>query len=190
MVKPARSVKNSEVVKPVEPHSRLHWFPSAGAPRLIAVGLVLLALGALIGWAVAAFSPVSLPSQQRPAGDIVMISGRDDHGLLRDSRVKLQRGPDDETAVGFAANGSFARVVEQRGEWLKVQLVEDAEGLGWVNDFYLRGRMLRTDGGGQVDLADARIVEGKLFIGVRPVADSSGELVWIDPSALQEIGAQ
>jgi hypothetical protein len=50
--------------------------------------------------------------------------------------------------------------------------------------------MLRTDGGGQVDLADARIVEGKLFIGVRPVSDASAELVWIDSSALQEIGAQ
>jgi hypothetical protein len=152
---------------------------------------VLLALGALIGWALAAFSPVPLPSaQQRAAGNIVMVSGRDDHGLLQDSRIKLQRAPDDETAVGFAANGSFARVVEQRGEWLKVQLVEDATGLGWVNDFYLRGRMIRTDGGGQVDLADARIVEGKLFIGVRPLAEPSAELVWIDSSALQEIGAQ
>jgi hypothetical protein len=119
-----------------------------------------------------------------------MISGRDDHGLLQDSRIRLQRAPDDETPIGFAANGSFARVVEQRGEWLRVQLVEDAEGLGWVNDFYLRGRMIRTDGGGQVDLADARIVQGKLYVGVRPVGQPSAELVWLDSSALQEIGAQ
>ncbi len=119
-----------------------------------------------------------------------MISGRDDHGLLQDPMVRLLRAPDDATAVGLVANGSFARVVEQRGEWIKVQLVENQEGVGWVNDFYLRGRMLRTDGGGQVDLVDARIVEGKLYIGVRPVSDPSAALVWLDSSALQEIGAQ
>lgn len=120
---------------------------------------------------------------------VVMISGRDDHGLLQESLVSLFRAPDDNTVVARAADGSFARVVEQRGEWIRVQLLGSPDVVGWVNDFYLRGRVIRTDGGGQVDLVDAREVRGQTYVGVRPIGEPEATPVWLNPAVLQEIGA-
>lgn len=118
-----------------------------------------------------------------------MISGRDDHGLLQEPTVSLFRTPDDDTAVAHVADGSFARVVDERGEWMKVQLLGKSDTLGWVNDYYLRSRMIRTDGGGQVDLVAARETGGEIWIGVRPVGKPESALMWLSPAALQEIGA-
>ena len=49
--------------------------------------------------------------------------------------------------------------------------------------------MIRKDGVGQVDLVDARMLQGKIWVGVRPVENPAAELVWLDASMLQEIGA-
>jgi len=190
----ARSVK---LGKPGEPLYRLSRLPGGKAGSVIMAGLILVGLGALLGWAASAIwlnaSPSPLKSSSAGnvgnAGKVVMISGRDDHGLLQEPTVSLFRAPDDNTAVTHVADGSFARVVGERGEWMKVQLLGKSDSLGWVNDFYLRSRMLRTDGGGQVDLVDAHEIGGQIWIGVRPVGKPESALMWLSPEVLQEIGA-
>lgn len=152
---------------------------------VVAVALVLLgyAMGVL---PLRAFSPRS----QRPSSSVVMISGRDDHGLLQEPTIALYDAPDGKTVVGHAGDGSFASVVDQRGEWIRVQLLGNPSIGGWVNDFYLRGRLIRTDGGGQVDLVTSREIQGQLWLGVRPVDKPQATPIWLNPAGLKEIGAQ
>ena len=60
---------------------------------------------------------------------------------------------------------------------------------GWVDDFYLRDRAVRRDGG-QVELADAAQEGEALVVAVRPVGNARGPLTWVDPSTLSDVGAQ
>lgn len=76
-----------------------------------------------------------------PKREILLVSGRDDHGLLAQERVALTAEPDAEARPQDAtvADGTFVRVVETRGEWLRVRSLEGPRAEGWVNDYYLRG---------------------------------------------------
>ncbi len=104
--------------------------------------------------------------------------------------VPLYRAPDDNTVAARVADGSFVRVVDQRGEWIRVQMKTNPQAIGWVNDYYLRNRMLRTGSGGQVELLDARDLGGKVWVYVRAVNDPVATPVWLDSKGLQEIGAR
>jgi hypothetical protein len=169
------------------PVKRLHQGRNPGVAGVIVLGIVLLGV---IAWAVANYSRIALPlSQQQPdAGPIVMVSGRDDHGHVQDKVVPLLSAPDDDTVVARVADGTFVRVVEQRGEWMRVQTVAAPQATGWVNDYYLRNRMLRTDGGGQVELLDAREMGGRVWLYVRAVSEPAATPVWMDSMRLREIG--
>lgn len=182
-------------VKLVKPIKSLQVQGREGAGRIIVLWIAILGLGGLTGWVIAAgYSqvvkepPASTP-QQRVAGLVLMVSGRDDHGLLQDPLVPLYRAPDDTAVVARVTDGSFVRVVDQRNDWIRVQLITDPQASGWINDYYLRNRMLRTDGGGQVDLLDARDSGGKVLVYVRSVGDPAATPVWLDSKGLREIGA-
>ncbi len=144
LAKPEKSVTP---VKPVEPVKWLHRLPGGRAARLTLLGVVLLGVGALLGWAVASMSQGTLlvSPQQRASGMVVMISGRDDHGLLQEPSVSLFSAPQGDTVVARTPDGTFARVVDQRGEWIRVELLGNPQAVGWVDDYYLRSRVLRTD---------------------------------------------
>lgn len=72
--------------------------------------------------------------------EILLVSGRDDHGLLAQRVVPLTREPDTEGgASATVADGTLVRVVATRGEWARVKTLEGPRAEGWVNDFYLRG---------------------------------------------------
>jgi hypothetical protein len=170
------------------PVKRLHRDRSPGVAGVIALGIVLLAV---IGWGVANYSRITLPlsQQQSEARSIVMVSGRDDHGHVQDKVVPLLSAPDEDTVVARVPDGTFVRVVEERGEWMRVQTVAAPQATGWVNDYYLRNRMLRTDGGGQVELLDAREMGGRVWLYVRAVAEPAATPVWLDSMRLKEIGS-
>ncbi|MGH8893613.1 MAG: hypothetical protein ACRDWY_09980 [Actinomycetes bacterium] len=72
-------------------------------------------------------------------GRIVLVSGKDDHGLVTSARVALLAAPNAADAVGAAGDGTLVEVVGTHGEWLEVRTVEGRAAQGWVNDFYLRG---------------------------------------------------
>ncbi|HKP54343.1 MAG TPA: SH3 domain-containing protein [Chloroflexia bacterium] len=192
-------------VKPVKSRQVQRGESSNGVVRLVVMWTVLLGLGGLIGYAFAAgysqtarTPSVSNQSSQggqstpKPGvvGRVLMVSGRDDHGLVQDPVVPLYKAPDDDTVVARVPDGTFVRVVDQRHEWIRVQMITNTQATGWVNDYYLRNRMIRTDGGGQVDLLDARELGGKIQLYVRAVTDPAATPVWLDATELQEIGAR
>lgn len=75
------------------------------------------------------------------SGPVVLVSGRDDHGELATASIELLAGPESQRVVGEVAGDTLARVVETRGEWLRLRALEGRRTSGWVNDYYLRGTL-------------------------------------------------
>jgi hypothetical protein len=156
------------------------WLP------LVVVAVVVL--GALVAWLAASTrAPQPSPTARQP---VVLLSGRDDHGLLADPFVTLVGAPNGQAAVGRIRDGSFVRVLEQHGDWMRVQQIAVPQAEGWVNDYYLRDRALRADGQGQVTFADAQLIDGQVSVAVRAVERPDESPVWVAASLLREVGAQ
>jgi hypothetical protein len=161
----------------------------------VAVLLLLAGLVSLAGLISLGRGPFAAPASPPPptlttTGPVVLVSGRDDHGLRALLAVPLYQAPDDSTAVARVPDGFLARVLEQRGTWLKIQALQLPSAIGWVDDFYLRDRALRTDDGGQVLLVDARVTAGQVEVAVRPVDQPAAPLTWVPATLLREIGAK
>lgn len=108
-------------------------------PRLAVATVLLVAIVATgCGGPDAAPAPVTVPPQQGD-GRLVLVSGRDDHGMVAMRRVPLYEEPEASHAVAKIVDGTLARVVEIEGQWLRIETVEGPDLTGWVNDFYLRG---------------------------------------------------
>jgi hypothetical protein len=144
------------------------------APRL---AFLVAAAGLLAGGCAA-----STPSQS-----IVMVSGRDDHGLLERPAIALQRSPTDQTVVGSAQDGTFVRVVREEGSWLLIRTFVSPIGEGWVNDHDLRAVAV-LDGRTRVRFRDARLRDdGVVEVLIVPV--DGGAEVWVSGRRLREVGA-
>jgi hypothetical protein len=164
---------------------------AALAGVLLLAGLVSLAGLISLGRGPFAAAPTTPPPPTlTTTGPVVLVSGRDDHGLRALLAVPLYQAPDDSTVVARVPDGFLARVLEQRGTWLKVQALQLPAAIGWVDDFYLRDRALRTDGGGQVLLVDARVTAGQVEVAVRPVDQPAATPTWVPATLLREIGAK
>ena len=122
-------------------------------------------------------------------GPVVLVSGRDDHGRLREQAIRLYREPGSAAIAGEVDDGRLARVIEARGQWLRVRALGEPPVEGWLDDIYLRDRAVRRDGA-QVELADAALEGASLKIGVRPVGERRGPLTWLDAAQLSEVGAR
>ena len=160
------------------------------ATQLIFIAIGLIVLSVTIAWFV---TLRTASSNTFTKGPIVLVSGRDDHGLLKQEFVPLQKSPTDKSVIAVVHDGTFARVVEQRGEWLRVQEIKDdpANSIsGWVNDFYLRNRALRVDGGGQVEFDDAKVLNNQIVVAIRPVQEPAATPQWIAANLLREVGAK
>lgn len=72
-------------------------------------------------------------------GRVVLVSGKDDHGLPALAAVPLLPAPAGAPKASAVPDGTLARVVSTQGEWLQVRTLEGMPRQGWVNDFYLRG---------------------------------------------------
>lgn len=108
--------------------------------RRVSVATVLLVgiVAAGCGGPVTAPDPVTAQPQQGD-GRLVLVSGRDDHGMVALRRVPAYEEPDAGHAVGRIPDGTLARVLGIDGQWLRVETVEGRSVTGWINDFYLRG---------------------------------------------------
>lgn len=102
--------------------------------RTLQVALLLLGLS-LTGCGGAASSQ----SSSRPDGRMVLVSGRDDHGLVAERRVPVYDAPASDKRVGAVVDGTLAHVTESDGSWLHVVTAEGTLVDGWVDDFFLRG---------------------------------------------------
>jgi hypothetical protein len=119
---------------------------------------------------------------------VVMVSGRDDHGLLERPAIGLQASPSDLTVTGTAHDGEFALVVKRDGPWAYVRLVKTGDE-GWINDHDLRGEAVRTGGAARrVRFAAAERTDGDVRVRVRYADDGSEE--WVSATSLKEVGAR
>lgn len=150
---------------------------------------IIVGLGAVLGGALflSGFGEeTKRVAVERP---IVLVSGRDDHGLLVQKTVGLSRFAGGEVTTRVP-DGTLVRVEATRGEWLQVRTLERTAARGWVNDFYLRGTVhlvrpaphfpLNT----QVELL---AVEGSR---VRVRALQSKRVGWIARNAVSELAAR
>jgi hypothetical protein len=147
---------------------------------------LVIVLGAALGGAVllSGFGGESKPEEiARP---IVLVSGRDDHGLLVSQTVGLSRLPGGE-ATSRVPDGTLVRVEATHGEWLQVRALERTAARGWVNDFYLRGtaHVARGPGpfsrGAQVEML---AVDGSR---VRVRSLETKKVAWVPRRSLSEL---
>lgn len=97
-------------------------------PVLLMVGLVVSGCGGSVAGDAA-----------RPDGRLVLVSGRDDHGLTAQPRVELYDAPGGSEPVGEVADGTLVHVRRVVGTWLEVVTAEGPAASGWVDDYFLRG---------------------------------------------------
>lgn len=129
-------------------------------------------------------------------GRIVLVSGRDDHGLLATPEVTVLTEPNGAVPAGAVGDGTLAEVVATRGQWLEVRTVEGLRAQGWVDDFYLRGAVhlvgappscgVRLGGRQRAAGEQAtveRVVGGRVL--VRTLGDRSTG--WVDRRAVREL---
>ncbi len=70
---------------------------------------------------------------------LVLVSGRDDHGMVVTDEVALYDTPEGDRQVAVVHDGTLAEVLDTEGQWLQVRTVEGGPAIGWVDDFVLRG---------------------------------------------------
>ncbi len=158
------------------------------APARLLLGgtaLIPVLLGTLV--AQVATVPSAVPAPLTSA--IVLVSGRDDHGLLADPLVTLYDAPNSTTPLARVRDGSYARVLETRGTWQHIVTIAAPQS-GWLDDYYLRGRAIRLDGGGQVTFAAARLTGDQVEIAVRPIEAPTTAPFWVPAARLREVGAK
>jgi hypothetical protein len=78
-------------------------------------------------------------AKARIARPYVLVSGRDDHGLVELASVPLVAAPGSHQQVGSVPDGTLARLLDVRGTWLDVAPVRGVSAPGWVDDYRLRG---------------------------------------------------
>lgn len=124
------------------------------------------------------------------SGAVVLVSGRDDHGLVERSHLGLRKAPDDPTITATVSDGSFARIVRSEGQWMLLRTVEATPQEGWIEDHYLRTVAVWTTPYQpiQVVFLDAESRPEGPFIHVK---DRSGlGQWWVQVSELREVGAR
>jgi hypothetical protein len=150
---------------------------------------VVIVLGAALGGAVLLSGFGDGQESEQIARPIVLVSGRDDHGLLVSKTVALSRLPGGE-ATSRVPDGTLVRVEATHGEWLQVRALERTAARGWVNDFYLRGtaHLTRRAGpfsrGAQVEML---AVDGAR-VQVRSLETRQGG--WVSRRSLSELPAE
>ena len=173
--------------------------------RIALAGLAVLA-AALAGGAVLTSGPDgvgrgavrtgSAASAQAGDGRLVLVSGRDDHGLLASEQVELRGRPDaGAPPTAQVADATLVRVVAAQGTWLRVSTVEGAPAEGWVDDFFLRGTLHLVGSAPtcQVDLDGRSLPMGEQAVALAVRGDRAqvrlertGEVGWVARSALRE----
>lgn len=168
---------------------------SARVAGLCLAGAGLLASGGCGGVAAGADA-----GGARPDGRLVMVSGRDDHGLPAQETVALYDVPGGSDAVGEVTDGTLVHVTRIEGSWLEVSTAEGPPARGWVDDYFLRGelRLVGPVPGCSVELG-GRVAEGGTPVVVAGVRDGQvlvssaaepGWRGWVAREDLQELPPQ
>jgi hypothetical protein len=110
------------------------------APPEVALRTSLLGVVAVIAL-VGSFGWASRTDDVSADGDpVVLVSGRDDHGMPVADELPLHDGPAGAT-VGAIAADTLVAVRETRGAWLRVSSIEGESAHGWIDEFLVRGEL-------------------------------------------------
>jgi hypothetical protein len=148
----------------------------------------IVVLGAALGGALLLSGFGGETKQVGVKRPIVLVSGRDDHGLLVQKTIGLSRLVAGETS-SRVPDGTLVQVVATHGEWLQVRALEQTSARGWVNDFYLRGtmhvrqRVAPFRRNTQVEVLD--VADGR----VRVRSTQSKHVAWVERKLLGELPA-
>ena len=152
-----------------------------GQPGRLSVAV----LGAALACAGCGGGEAAKPEPERP---ILLVSGRDDHGLLVEKTVGVSAEPGGR-ADKHLRDGTLVRVVALHGEWLRVRALEGSARTGWLNDYYLRGTVhldcsSPLGPSAQVELLDVDLAR----VRVRSLRD--GRVAWVQRKAVSELPAR
>lgn len=149
-------------------------------------------------------SPASVPAT--PSRATLLVSGRDDHGLLAERLIALRTAPDGLQASVKIPSGTLVRAEAELGEWIRVRALEGRPVRGWLDDFYLRDvvHVARRDGcaarlaprpgaaghrrvprNGQARIVAAASRHGSLWVQVRLLRGGVGG--WVPRGAVREL---
>lgn len=153
---------------------------SVTARRLLAAAAFILVAGCGSGTAAV-----------EPERSVLLLSGRDDHGLLADPKVGISRLIGDQPQWQVP-DGTLVAVESSRGEWIEVSTLEGPRVKGWVNDYYLRGtaHLVPAQGRCRVGSFPANTQVELLEVaprGVRVRALASRKEDWVARTAVQEL---
>ena len=121
-----------------------------------------------------------------PERDVLLVSGRDDHGLVVEKSVGLSDWVGGEPSAQIP-DGTLVRAEATHGEWVRVRALERTSARGWVNDFYLRGTAHVTRSVGslprnaQVELLELR--DGR----IRVRSTQTSEVAWVERRFVAEL---
>jgi hypothetical protein len=140
-----------------------------------------------------------------PKRTILLVSGRDEHGLLAEPTVALSAEPEGAPRHRVR-DGTLVRVVESRGEWIRVRALDASHASGWLNDYYLRGTVhllapdpacpvpAAAEAGGtpsrslpasaQAELLAVRSVQGETWVRVRTIG--AGKEAWVSRATISQ----
>lgn len=116
----------------------------SGQARIARRGAAVAAAALVVGAAVvvgthAPGAPATADAASPVEPRLVMVSGRDDHGMVVTDQVPLYDAPAGARPVALVHDGTLVEVLETDGQWLHVSAVEGQDATGWVDDFFLRG---------------------------------------------------
>jgi hypothetical protein len=161
-------------------------------------GLLAVAMLAMLPIAACAGTPARSSEGARHERT-VLVSGRDDHGLVATTGVTLHESVQGRSLPGQVPDGTLAAVVNQRGTWLQVRTLEGPSLTGWVDDFYLRGtlRLLGPRPACTVAVAGALEAAGEPVtvlavrdLLVRVLVDRDHREGWVTRSQVRELPPQ
>jgi hypothetical protein len=124
-----------------------------------------------------------------PERHVLLVSGRDDHGLVVQRTVGLSDWLGGEPSAQVP-DGTLVRVESTHGEWIEVQALERTSARGWVTDYYLRGTAHVTRAIGslprnaQVELLELR--NGR----IRVRSTQTSDVVWVERRFVAELPAR
>lgn len=121
-----------------------------------------------------------------PDRDVLLVSGRDDHGLVVQKTVELRDWVGGEPSARVP-DGTLVRVRSIHGEWIEVQALERTAARGWVNDYYLRGTAHVTRAVGSLP-RNARVELLEFEDGrIRVRSTQTSDVAWVERKFVAEL---
>lgn len=143
------------------------------------------------------------PETDTGDGRLVMVSGRDDHGLVQTDDVPVHTDTTYSHVAGSIHDGTLVRVVQRDGMAMRVSTVEGPSVSGWLDDFHLRGQVRLVGapptcavevGGEELPGGTLALLYGakgsRVLVETQPSAGQEAHRGWVPRADVQELPPQ